>query len=221
MLGAPVASPARLESSQTIDRVRRAQRGDPGALDELFADHHDALRRTIARRLGPELRHHLDPDDLVQETFLSAFVALDRYEVRSDATFHGWLVRIAMRKLRDAIRFHRRDKRTPSATYFDATPDPDRGRPGDPEPNWDEDPLERLGDRELGQIAVRCLRRLAPELRAVVLLRCCAEEPWKRVAERLGGRTVGGVRHLHLQAVGELARQITLSVGGRMGLGLS
>lgn len=212
-------APARPTDSLVGERVHRAQGGDPAAFEELFHDYAGRLRRAVAKRIGPELIHHLDPDDVVQETFLSAFLALDRYEVREGASFYGWLLRIALRKLRDTVRYHRRDKRTPSATYFEGASE-GLAR-GSGEPDVFEDPLERLGAHELGQIVLRCLERLAPEQREVVLLRECAEEPWKRVAQLLGGRTVGGVRHLHLQAVGELTRQITLSVGGRVGLGLS
>lgn len=200
--------------------VARARAGDERAYAELFHRYQAPLRHAIAAKLTPELGHHLDADDVLQETFLAAFRALDRHEVRGEASFVAWLARIAERKLRDAVRYCRRDKRTPRAGYFVKALDPAPGRPATGEPCHDDDPAERLGWRELSRHALRYLAELEPELREVVVLRVCHEVPWHECARRLGRNTIGAVRHLHGTACGEIARRMKLELGAAVGAGL-
>ena len=51
------------------------------------------------------------------------------------------------------------------------------------------------------------------EQRDVVLWRELHEETWHAIAERLGRRTIGAVRHLHGVACGELLRSMKLRTG--------
>ena len=76
----------------------RAREGDQAAFRELVARHKEPLYRLLRRLSG-------DPDeayDLLQETFVALWSALDRF----DATrpFAGWARRIAVNKSRDWAR---------------------------------------------------------------------------------------------------------------------
>jgi RNA polymerase sigma-70 factor (ECF subfamily) len=72
------------------DLVRLARAGDPAAF-RLLVERHRPLARARAARLCSDPG---DVDDIVQESFLQAFVALDR--LRDPARFAGWLCGIVV-----------------------------------------------------------------------------------------------------------------------------
>lgn len=72
--------------------VQRAKLGDRDAFDRLRARHADALRATLARRVRES-----EVDDLAQDTWLSAWCALGRFDGASH--FRTWLIAIALHKL--------------------------------------------------------------------------------------------------------------------------
>lgn len=79
--------------------VRRARAGDPAAFGELVERHAPMVRR-LTRAV---LRHPEDADDAAQDAFLSAWRALDRFDLAQSAG--PWLARIAVNAARD---FNRR-----------------------------------------------------------------------------------------------------------------
>ena len=70
------------------DLVRLARDGDPVAF-RLLVERHQPMARARARQL---CRNPSDVDDVVQESFLQAFMALDR--LRDPDRFAGWLAGI-------------------------------------------------------------------------------------------------------------------------------
>jgi RNA polymerase sigma-70 factor (ECF subfamily) len=84
--------------------IRRSQ-DDPEAFADLFDRHAPAMRRYAARRLGPSLA-----DDIVSDTFLTAFRRRGRYDP-SHADARPWLygitARLISRHRRVEIRFYR------------------------------------------------------------------------------------------------------------------
>jgi RNA polymerase sigma factor (sigma-70 family) len=81
------------------DLARLARGGDPAAF-RLLVERHQAMVRARARQLGPDPG---DVDDIVQESFLQAFLALDR--LRDPDRFAGWLAGIVLNVCRS---LHRR-----------------------------------------------------------------------------------------------------------------
>ena len=79
--------------------ARLARRGDPVAF-RLLVERHQPMVRARARRLSPDPG---DVDDIVQESFLQAFLALDR--LRDPDRFAGWLAGIVLNVCRS---LHRR-----------------------------------------------------------------------------------------------------------------
>ena len=88
-----------------------AARGDTDALSALL------------KRFGPEVRRQLsisgrwqaalDVDDVMQVTYLEAFVRIREHSFDGQASFASWLRRVAENNLRDAIRALERLKRPP------------------------------------------------------------------------------------------------------------
>jgi RNA polymerase sigma-70 factor, ECF subfamily len=69
--------------------VERIQRGDKAACAECIEQHSPGVYRVALRLTGNEA----EAEDVVQETFLSAFKAIDKFENRSSLA--TWLYRIA------------------------------------------------------------------------------------------------------------------------------
>src|SRR3979490_612682 len=77
--------------------VRRAQRGDRAAFDELVLRHRSRVYAVTLRLC----RHPADAEDALQDTFLSAYRALGSFTRR--ARFSTWLYRIAVNAAYDTI----------------------------------------------------------------------------------------------------------------------
>ncbi len=79
----------------------RAAEGDTRAFSQLVHRHGRGLAQA-ARSFGiPET----DVDDVVQDTFIAAWNALDSFD--QDKVFRAWLFRIGLNKMRDLYRFRR------------------------------------------------------------------------------------------------------------------
>lgn len=75
--------------------VLRAQAGDRRAFESLVRRHKSWLYRLVRRCLGTDT----DTYDVVQESFVSAWMALNRFDAERD--FSVWLRIIALNKCRD------------------------------------------------------------------------------------------------------------------------
>lgn len=79
--------------------------GDRGAAEGLFRREMDAVYEFVHYRVG---RQQALAEDVVQETFVTAFERLHTYDARS--TLHTWICGIARNKIRE----HRRKRKTAS-----------------------------------------------------------------------------------------------------------
>jgi RNA polymerase sigma-70 factor (ECF subfamily) len=77
--------------------VARTRAGESEAFGALVARHYDACRRFAYHMLG----ERADADDVVQESFLRAYLAISRYDERDQ--FRGWLFRILTNQCRNAL----------------------------------------------------------------------------------------------------------------------
>jgi RNA polymerase sigma-70 factor (ECF subfamily) len=77
------------EAALDRELVARIKQGDLSACAECVALHSDGIYRLAYRLMGNES----DAEDVVQETFLSAFKAIERFDGRS--SLGTWLFRIA------------------------------------------------------------------------------------------------------------------------------
>ena len=136
-------------TADDADDVRLAQAGDRDAFARLVARHGAAATRAAAWfGAGP------DTDDVVQEAFVKAWQALDRF--RPDAPFRPWLLRIVANEARNRARSGRRRQwlalRSAAVSDRDAAPSPETA-------------ALALEDREA---LVAALNRLEPRDREVI-----------------------------------------------------
>jgi RNA polymerase sigma-70 factor (ECF subfamily) len=111
----PVISPP-----EESDLVRRAQRGDTDAYDDLVRRYQERIYATIYHMTS----NHEDANDLAQETFIKAFHALKSF--KGGSSFYTWVYRIAVNKTINFLK-QRKNKAHMSLNDldFNAEHDPD------------------------------------------------------------------------------------------------
>lgn len=77
--------------------VVRTRAGDPDAFGTLVSRYYDACWRFAYHMLG----ERADAEDVVQDSFLRAYLAIGRYDERDQ--FRGWLFRILTNQCRNAL----------------------------------------------------------------------------------------------------------------------
>jgi RNA polymerase sigma factor (sigma-70 family) len=81
-----------LETIKHEEMVEKCKRGDPSGYTELYHRHAKEVYNTIYRLVN----HTAEAEDILQETFVSAFQAIDRFEYTGG--FRAWIKRIAINK---------------------------------------------------------------------------------------------------------------------------
>ena len=97
----------------TARLVERARDGDREAYDQLFARAADRVLWFIRLRLGPRLRERLDSMDVLQESYVEAHRAFDRFEYRDDGSFFRWLCRLVENRIRGLADHFGAQRRSP------------------------------------------------------------------------------------------------------------
>lgn len=95
----------------TAENLAKAVQGDIAALSELLAEFGPPLRDQLS--IDARWRRVLDADDVMQVTYLDAFLNIQAFSPETAGTFAAWLRRIAENNLRDAVRGLEAAKRLP------------------------------------------------------------------------------------------------------------
>lgn len=111
------------QQSEEFQQLQRAVAGDADALAALLALHGPAI--ALSMRIGKEWQAVLDPADVMQVTYLQAFLKIADFDVDHFHSFPAWLGRIAEHNLQDAIRGFQRQKRPPPARRVQGAGDDD------------------------------------------------------------------------------------------------
>lgn len=148
--------------------VARAVEGDEDALASLLAEHGARIRARLEPTISAKWKSILEADDVLQVTYLEAYLRINRFEYKGEGSFHGWLARIAENNLRDAIKELERRKR----------PQPDNRiecEPGDRSFAFLEDlgfttttPSRHAASREVAQAIEDAISRLPEDYAEVV-----------------------------------------------------
>src|SRR5262245_21317184 len=91
--------------------LSRAVEGDGEALSELLLRFGPQVRAGLMGRINPKWQATLDEDDVMQASYLDAFIKIGQFRPAGVASFVGWLTQIAENNLRDAIRGLEANKR--------------------------------------------------------------------------------------------------------------
>lgn len=95
--------------------------GDTAALADLLREHAATLRAQLS--IDAKWQSVLDIDDVLQVTYLEAFLRIGSFVDTGPGALLAWLRRIADNNLRDAIKGLQRLKRPPPARQAPATSD--------------------------------------------------------------------------------------------------
>jgi RNA polymerase sigma-70 factor (ECF subfamily) len=155
--------------------VARVLGGDKNAFEALVRAHKAAVARIVSAHVPDGL-----VAELVQETFVRAYVSLPGY--RADSPFSHWLSVVAVRACHDYWRRRYKSRETLHADLSEA------GRAMvDNTPDLSDQPAEEAvaGDQARRFLAA-ALDRLSPTDRMVLVLTCLEERSTAEAAEFLG-----------------------------------
>ena len=154
--------------------IRRAQRGDADAFEQLLLEHQKNVYNLCYRMAGnPD-----DAMDLSQETFLRAWRCLDQYQFVS--AFSTWLYRLCSNICIDFLRRRRRHQTVP-LTFEDADGEEQTYAVPDAQPL----PEEQVELKLTRETLAAAMAQLLPEHRAVLQLRVVNEMSYEQIADVL------------------------------------
>ena len=116
----PGGDPTVPDAVAETELVKRAQRGDMPAYDELVRRHQERIYATIYHMTS----NHEDANDLAQEAFIKAFQALRTF--KGGSSFYTWVYRIAINKTINFLKQRKnRSHMSLNDLDFNAEHDPD------------------------------------------------------------------------------------------------
>ena len=165
------------EMSDDVVLVSAAKSEDAVAFVELSKRHSNK----ILRRACHIVKNWQDAEDVLQESFIKAFVHLKNFEERS--SFSSWFTRIAINNALMMVRKRR--------GYIEIPTDSINDDSGTRDHRWElrdltESPEGRCARREREELLKGAIQRLPPGLRDIVQLRHVEDRSTEEVAQALG-----------------------------------
>lgn len=184
------------EAARRVE-LRKAVGGDADALQRLLIHYHPTVSRFVASRLPKKLQRHLDPEDVLQQTYIAAFGNIRGCSFDGPGGFFKWLEAIALEKLETTQRDLRRQKRDITREYHPDSFGSGKGRLA----GWasdssypdlfarlagsDSTPSRRLARQEAAAALLSSLARLTDDQRTVIRLRFLEDRPIEEIAATL------------------------------------
>ncbi len=189
------------DDTRTQDLLQRAKSGDADVFAELFESLRPQLLRIIHGKLSPTIRQRVDPEDVLQDTFVRASHSVERFEWQGDGSFHRWIEAIAAHVVLDVVRWQRRR----AALRLDREPVGDGAPPSQG--------LRRKERRERLDLA---LASLSPDYRTVLQLSRMDGLTMRQIGVRMK-RSENAVKILLFRAT----RKLKEAFGDTVSLGLA
>lgn len=183
------ANTALSRSGDDTQLVLRAVQRDQDAFGELYDRHVVRVYRHLYYMVGRQA----EAEDLTAQTFLKAWEAIERYQVRG-APFVSWLLRIA----HNLGVSYLRSKRETSQVHEGIVDNKSRRDP--------EAALEQTVEEEMVREAIL---RLREEQRQVIILRFIEDLDYREVAEIIG-KSVAAIRVIQHRALNAMRKQMKL-----------
>ncbi len=193
--------------------VERARGGDREAYEDLFARAAEGALLFARLRLGPRLRERLDSLDVLQEAYLEAHRAFERFEPRGEGSFARWLCRIIENRIRGLADHHGAKRRNAPGSVSPVSRVIERLRGAVTDPG-----AAAARSEERSRLAA-ALEDLSEDAREIVLLRVFAGRTLDEIATATA-RSRNGVRRRLGVATARLGGLITAGAAtGRPSLG--
>ncbi len=179
-----------MEPRTDLELVDDVRSGNRRAYTELMRRHQEKIY-WVARRM---VRTHADADDIVQETFIKAFLSLGDF--RGEAGFYTWLYRIAVNLSLNALRKRHiveylRESELAQKVF----------------PASKEDPYRDLVAKELESQLARAVEKLPDKQRAVFIMRYYDELSYDEIAYVLK-TSVGGLKANYFHALRKVQQEL-------------
>ncbi len=185
-----------IETGEAVQE--RASAGDAEALHQLLDQYGPRVRSEL--RVARRWQSAVDVDDVMQVTYLEAFLAIRLFQPAGPDSFLKWLRRMAENNLRDAVRELERDKRPPRERQVTLPAGEDSyvallelcGAATTT-------PSREAARHEARDLLEAALRRLPPDYEQVIRLYSLEGRPASDVASAMN-RSVGAIHLLRLRA---------------------
>jgi RNA polymerase sigma-70 factor (ECF subfamily) len=145
--------------------VQRVQRGDIRAFDLLVIKY----QRRVERLIGRFVRDTDLVQDLAQEAFIRAYLALPQF--RGESAFYTWLYRIAVNTAKKQLMVLGRDPVITESALAERREQEDETSAPRLEQRDDETPEAVLAGKEVARVVNEAIQALSEDLRQALLLR--------------------------------------------------
>ncbi len=184
--------------------LHQAVAGDEDSLSELLTRVGPQVEASLDGKIAQRYRSAFGVDDVLQVTYLEAFMRFRRFEPEGVGSFVRWLQRIAHNNMLDAIRALDRDKRPPRGKKLTRVRSDETyitlfGNLA----GSDATPSRQVAAGEARQLLERALAKLPHDYQTVVRELDLEQKPPGEVAEALG-RSKGAVHMLRARAYDRL-----------------
>jgi RNA polymerase sigma-70 factor (subfamily 1) len=176
--------------------IERYRMGDEDALRALFDIHGGALQRWLRGRLPGRLSRRISVADLLQEVQIVAYRKRQDFAPDGPGSFRTWLIGIAERKTREAVRHHERAAKRAAGREVTRGERPATAQVA----GHHATPSQHAIAQETAERARRVLASLAPDDREVLRLAREQQLPLREVAEQMG-RSYAAARKLYARAL--------------------
>ncbi len=176
-----------MNEQDRVTQIELARQGDADALQRLIVQYHASLHAAVERATEPSMARRIDPDDVLQEAYISALHSVRRCRFDSPGGFYKWLEKIAVNALKDHKRALRRQRRNVEREIHQAVD----ARTSYPDlvqrlAASDTTPSRHFARSEAVAAVLSSLARLTQDQRNVVRLRFLDGLGVAEVADRLG-----------------------------------
>lgn len=190
---------------ETEDLLQGAKGGDPGDYEALFERMRERLLLYVSCRIG-RLKSEVEPQDVVQETYLEAHRSFETFRGGGAGAFVTWLLRIADHRLQDLAKRYGAGKRKADLVRISQVDGIRASGAGPSSMGARSEQIERLRRAIVGA--------LDAEEAEAVLLKHLQELTLEETAARMG-KSVKQVRTLLARATWKLGSTLEEGLGQR------
>lgn len=193
--------------------LAQARQGDAQARGDLLVGYGGYLVLLLRARLGADLRSKVDPDDIVQATFLDAHRQFEHFRGTTEAELTSWLrtllaghlARVSRQYLGTAARDARLEQQM-QVDLDNSAQAIDLGLAANAST-----PSQHAARREHAVLLARALDRLPSQYREAIVLRHIEGLAFTDVAKRMG-RTEDSVQKLWVRGLSKLRQALEKSI---------